>query len=118
MHNIKMILRVFKGNMKSYSKDALVIFEGTKIRRYWSDLKSNLSEEGFELYDKIVQLKQQNLRDHMNDLELIFNMLGEASTTKIARNKNAIILMNLKSRKSLGVRRITNEEARNLHMRR
>ncbi len=30
-----------------------------------------------------------NLRDHMNDLELIFNMLGEASTTRIARDKNA-----------------------------
>ena len=25
----------------------------------------------------------------MNDLELIFNMLGEAATTKIAKNKNA-----------------------------
>jgi len=30
-----------------------------------------------------------NLRDHMTDLELIFTMLGEASTTEIARNKNA-----------------------------
>lgn len=30
-----------------------------------------------------------NLRDHMNDLELIFSMLGEASTTEIARNKDA-----------------------------
>ncbi|MFV9632010.1 MAG: BRO family protein, partial [Methanosarcinales archaeon] len=26
-------------------------------RRYWSDLKNNLDEEGFELYDNIVQLK-------------------------------------------------------------
>jgi hypothetical protein len=26
-------------------------------RRYWSDLKINLKKEGFELYDKIVQLK-------------------------------------------------------------
>ncbi len=26
----------------------------------------------------------------MNDLELIFTMLGEASTTRIARNKNAM----------------------------
>ena len=26
----------------------------------------------------------------MNDLELIFTMLGEASTTKIARNKDAL----------------------------
>jgi bisphosphoglycerate-dependent phosphoglycerate mutase len=32
----------------------------------------------------------ENLRDHMTDLELIFSMLGEASTTEIARNKNAI----------------------------
>ncbi|HSA32317.1 MAG TPA: Bro-N domain-containing protein [bacterium] len=30
-----------------------------------------------------------NLRDHMNDLELIFTMLGEASTTEIARNRDA-----------------------------
>ncbi len=29
-----------------------------------------------------------NQRDHMTDLELIFTMLGEASTTEIARNKN------------------------------
>lgn len=32
---------------------------------------------------------QENLRDHMNDLELIFTMLGEAATTEIARNKDA-----------------------------
>ena len=31
----------------------------------------------------------ENLRDHMTDLELIFTMLGEASTTEIAKNKNA-----------------------------
>jgi len=30
-----------------------------------------------------------NLRDHMTDLELIFTMLGEASTTEIARNTDA-----------------------------
>ncbi len=29
-----------------------------------------------------------NLRDHMTDLEPIFTMLGEASTTEIARNKD------------------------------
>ena len=42
-----------------------------------------------EEYKEFKGLKKENLRDHMNDLELIFNMLGEASTTKIARNKNA-----------------------------
>jgi hypothetical protein len=30
-----------------------------------------------------------NLRDHMTDLKLIFTMLGEASTTEIARNTDA-----------------------------
>ncbi|MFH1326106.1 MAG: Bro-N domain-containing protein [Candidatus Falkowbacteria bacterium] len=40
-------------------------------------------------YQKFKKLKRENLRDHMNDLELIFTMLGEASTTEIAQNKNA-----------------------------
>jgi DNA-damage-inducible protein D len=31
----------------------------------------------------------ENLRDHMTDLELIFSMLGEASTTEIARRRDA-----------------------------
>lgn len=34
-------------------------------RRYWSDLKSNLSDEGFEPYDKIVQLTLQAEDDKM-----------------------------------------------------
>ena len=33
--------------------------------------------------------KKQNLRDHMNDLELIFSMLGERVTTEITRNENS-----------------------------
>jgi hypothetical protein len=40
-------------------------------------------------YQKFKGLKRENLRDHMTDLELIFTMLGEASTTEIAQNKNA-----------------------------
>ena len=39
-------------------------------------------------YKKFKNLKRENLRDHMNDLELIFSMLGEASTTEIAKNRN------------------------------
>ena len=42
-----------------------------------------------EEYKDFKKLKRENLRDHMNDLELIFTMLGEASTTKIARSKDA-----------------------------
>ncbi len=41
-------------------------------------------------YKKFKNVKRQNLRDHMSDLELLFSMLGEASTTEIAKNKNAI----------------------------
>lgn len=38
---------------------------------------------------KFKGLKRENLRDHMNDLELIFSILGEASTIEIAKNKDA-----------------------------
>jgi hypothetical protein len=41
-------------------------------------------------YKKFKGLAYQNLRDHMDDLELIFTMLGEASTTRIAKTKNAL----------------------------
>ena len=40
-------------------------------------------------YKEFKGLKKENLRDHMDDLELIFTMLGEASTTRIARDKDA-----------------------------
>lgn len=40
-------------------------------------------------YKELKNLKRENLRDHMTDLELIFTMLGEASTTEIARKKDA-----------------------------
>lgn len=40
-------------------------------------------------YQQYKGLKRENLRDHMTDLELIFSMLGEASTTEITRRHNA-----------------------------
>ena len=38
---------------------------------------------------KGLEKQKDNLRDHMTDLELIFTMLGEASATEIARNRDA-----------------------------
>lgn len=38
---------------------------------------------------KIKGLKRENLRDHMDDFELIFTMLGERATTEIHRNENS-----------------------------
>jgi hypothetical protein len=67
---------------------------GVKSKTEYSILTAEISRATFGLtpgeYKKLKGLKQHNLRDHMNDLELIFTMLGEASTTKIARNKDAI----------------------------
>lgn len=57
-------------------------------------LTSEISKATFGLtpaeYKKFKNLQRENLRDHMDDLELIFSMLGEASTTKIARSKSAL----------------------------
>lgn len=66
---------------------------GVKNDKEFAILTAEISKAAFGMtpseYKEFKGLKQDNLRDHMNDLELIFNMLGEASTTKIARNKNA-----------------------------
>jgi len=39
-------------------------------------------------YEKLKNLKKENLRDNMSNLELVLNMLAEASTTEIAKDKN------------------------------
>ena len=66
---------------------------GIKTDKEYSILTAEISKATFGLtpgeYKQHKGLKHQNLRDHMNDLELIFTMLGEASTTKIAKNKDA-----------------------------
>ncbi|MGD0784606.1 MAG: Bro-N domain-containing protein [Sedimentisphaerales bacterium] len=62
---------------------------GVKIEREYEILTAEISKAAFGLtpsqYKKLKGLKRENLRDHMTDLELIFSMLGEASTTQITR---------------------------------
>jgi DNA-damage-inducible protein D len=41
-------------------------------------------------YKELKGLEKENLRDHMDDLELIFTMLGERSTTEIHRTENSV----------------------------
>ena len=64
-----------------------------KAEREYSILTAEISKATFGMtpseYKKFKGLKKENLRDHMNDLELIFTMLGEASTTRIAKDKDA-----------------------------
>ncbi len=63
-----------------------------KEQKEYAILTAEISKATFGLtpseYKKIKGLKSQNLRDHMTDLELIFSMLGEASTTAIVKTKN------------------------------
>jgi prophage antirepressor-like protein len=62
---------------------------GVKEDKEYEILTAEISKATFGLapsqYKKLKGLKRQNLRDHMTDLELIFSMLGEASTTHITK---------------------------------
>lgn len=67
---------------------------GVKEKQEYAILTAEISKATFGLapkeYKKVKGLKNQNLRDHMTDLELIFSMLGEASTKAIVDTKNPI----------------------------
>ena len=39
-------------------------------------------------YKAFKELKKENLRDHMSNLEVVLNMLAEATTTEISKEKN------------------------------
>jgi len=62
---------------------------GVEKDREYEILAAEISKAAFGItpsqYKKLKGLKHQNLRDHMTDLELIFSMLGEASTTQITK---------------------------------
>jgi methylphosphotriester-DNA--protein-cysteine methyltransferase len=66
---------------------------GVKEQREYAILTAEISKATFGLtpseYAEFKRLKRENLRDHMNDLELIFSMLGEAATTEITRTRDA-----------------------------
>lgn len=62
---------------------------GVSEQQDFAILTAEISKATFGItpneYKKLKGLKRENLRDHMNDLELLFTQLGEASTTEIAR---------------------------------
>lgn len=51
-----------------------------EITKAWSGLTT-------KQYKAYKDLKKENLRDHMTNLELVLNMLAEASTTEISKDK-------------------------------
>lgn len=66
---------------------------GVKEGKEYSILTAEISKATFGMtpseYKDLKGLNRENLRDHMTDLELIFTMLGEASTKEIAQNTDA-----------------------------
>lgn len=66
---------------------------GIQQPKEYEILTAEISKATFSMtpsaHKKHKGLKRENLRDHMNDLELIFSMLGEASTKEITVNKDA-----------------------------
>jgi len=64
---------------------------GIKEQKEYEILTAEISKAAFGMtpgeYKKIKKLKRENLRDHMNDLELIFTMLGERVTTEISQQE-------------------------------
>ncbi|KKR73949.1 MAG: hypothetical protein UU16_C0009G0019 [Candidatus Woesebacteria bacterium GW2011_GWA2_40_7] len=66
---------------------------GIAIREELTDEWQNRGAKAKKDYD----IKRQNLRDHMDDFELIFTMLGERSTTEIHRQENTQGMPKLKT---------------------
>ncbi len=79
---------------------------GAEQDRDYEILTAEISKATFGMtpsqYKKHKNLKRENLRDHMNDFELIFNMLGERSTTEIHRNEDSKGLPKLKADAEVG----------------
>ncbi len=79
---------------------------GAKEDRDYEILTAEISKATFGVtpkeYKKLKGLKRENLRDHMDDFELIFTMLGERSTTEIHRNENSKGVSKLKKDATAG----------------
>jgi DNA-damage-inducible protein D len=79
---------------------------GAKEDKDYEILTSEISKATFGVtpseYKEMKGLKRENLRDHMDDFELIFTMLGERSTTEIHRNEDSIGVEKLKEDAQIG----------------
>ena len=74
---------------------------GAREQKDYEILTAEISKASFGItpseYKKLKGIKRENLRDHMDDFELIFNMLGERATTEIHRNEDSKGVAKLKS---------------------
>jgi len=74
---------------------------GAQEQNDYEILTAEISKSAFGItpseYKNLKGLKRENLRDHMDDFELIFTMLSERSTTEIHRNEDSKGMTKLKS---------------------
>lgn len=74
---------------------------GAKEAQDYEILTAEISKATFGItpgeYKNLKGLKRENLRDHMDDFELIFTMLSERSTTEIHRTEDSQGMNKLKS---------------------
>ncbi len=79
---------------------------GVSEQRDYEILTAEISKATFGVtpveYKKLKGLKRENLRDHMDNFELIFSMLGEHSTAEIHRTKGSQGVKSLKSDAKVG----------------
>ncbi len=66
---------------------------GAKENIEFAILTNEILKGAFDMtadeYKKFKGLTKENLRDHMDDIEIILTMLGEATTTKLHRDRNS-----------------------------
>lgn len=79
---------------------------GAREDKDYEILTAEISKAAFGItpsqYKKLKGLQRENLRDHMDDFELIFTMLGERATTEIHRTENSRGVEKLKSDSKAG----------------
>ncbi len=61
--------------------------EGLEYAILTNELTKAWADKNVKEYKKFKGLKKENLRDNMSNLELVLNMLAEASTTEISKKK-------------------------------
>jgi len=81
---------------------------GAQEQKDYEILTAEISKATFGVtpseYKNLKGLKRENLRDHMDDFELIFTMLGERSTTEIHRTEDSKSVPKLKQDANIGGR--------------
>lgn len=73
---------------------------GVETDQKFAILTADISKATFGLtpseYKKFKKLKHENLRDHMDDIELVLTMLGEATTTRFTKDRDSQKFVQLK----------------------